>query len=180
MSPGQAKAPSTWPCHDESAGVVRGPMSEVFAHLDDHARLSGHMSKNSWMLGGGRMVTEFDQDRGQALGSRIRLAGIVFGLRLSVEEVIVERDPPCRKFWETTGKPHLLVIGSYRMGFELTQRTDGCLLRVAIDYALPEGAAARWLGRALARPYARWCTRKMLDDAVRHFEVRNPGRASPA
>src|SRR6185503_6430544 len=111
-------------------------------------------------------TTEFDEGRGQRLGSRIRLAGRVFGIELSVEEVVTERDPPLRKVWETIGTPRLLVIGHYRMGFELVAQGTGSTLRVFIYYALPERAPARWLGRLLGRRYARWCTQRMVDDAA--------------
>jgi len=70
---------------------------------------------------------------------------------------------------ETTGAPKLLAIGHYRMGFELSPQGNGSMLRVFIEYALPEMAPARWLGRLFGKRYARWCTQRMVDDAVRHF-----------
>ena len=162
------------PLRFESNGLVQAPIDQVFAHIDDHARLSSHMGEPSWRMGGGRMATQIDAGRGQKVGSRIRLSGRVFGVELSVEEIVVERDPPRRKVWETTGAPKLLVIGHYRMGFELSAQGNASMLRVFIEYALPERAPARWLGRLFGRYYARWCTRQMVDDAVEHFETR-PG-----
>ena len=159
------------PLRHESNGFVQSPMDQVFAHIDDHTRLSSHMGEPSWKMGGGRMETVVDEGRGQKVGSRIRLSGRVFGVALSVEEIVVARDPPRRKVWETTGAPKLLVIGHYRMGFELSPQGSGSMLRVFIEYALPEGAPARWLGRLFGRYYARWCTRQMVDGAVRHFEM---------
>ena len=157
----------------ESSGFVQSSVDRVFAHIDDHTRLSSHMNEPSWKMGGGRMETELDEGRGQKVGSRIRLAGRVFGVELSVEEIVTERSPPHRKVWETTGAPKLLVIGPYRMGFELSPQGNGSMLRVFIEYALPERAPAAWLGRLFGRYYAKWCTQRLLDDAVKHF-------ASPA
>ena len=164
------------PLRHESNGFVRSPMDQVFAHIDDHTRLSSHMGEPSWKMGGGRMETILDEGRGQKVGSQIRLSGQVFGVELSVEEIVAERNPPRRKVWETTGAPKLLVIGHYRMGFELSPRGNGSMLRVFIEYTLPERGAARWLGRLFGRYYARWCTQQMVDDAVKHFETR-PGSA---
>ena len=155
---------------DESSAIVRAPADRVFAYLDDHAQLSSHMSKSSWMMGGGRMKFELDEGLGKKVGSRIRLAGRVLGIELSVEETVTERNPPRGKIWETTGSPKLLVIGHYRMGFELSPRGEDSVLRVFIEYALPVRAPARWLGLLFARYYARWCTQQMVDDAVKHFE----------
>jgi len=64
------------------------------------------------------------------------------------------------------GRGQTLVIGPYRMGFEVTPRDNGSLLRVFIDYALPKRLPWRWLGQFFGRYYARWCTRRMVDDAV--------------
>ena len=161
--------PPSFSRHYESSGVVSATGEQVFAHVDDHARLSSHMSKSSWMMGGGRMDIEHDEGRGRRVGSRIRVAGRVFGVRLALEEVITERNPPHRKVWETTVPPKLLVIGHYRMGFEIAAQGDGSLFRVFIDYALPEAAPARWLGYVFGGYYARWCTKRMVRDAAKHF-----------
>ena len=126
------------------------------------------------------MEIGLDADGGRKVGSRIRLAGRVFGIELSVEEIVTERDPPRRKVWETTGSPRLLVIGHYRMGFELSPRGSECALRVFIEYALPAQAPARWLGRLFGGYYAKWCTRRMVDDTVAYFGSFAPGaRATP-
>ena len=80
------------------------------------------------------------------------------------------RNPPHRKVWETTGSPKLAVIGHYRMGFDITPSERGSLLRVFIDYDLPDKPPARWLGYPFARKYAAWCTSQMAEDARNHFE----------
>jgi hypothetical protein len=164
----------------ETRALVAAPVERVFAHLDDHARLSSHMSESSWMLGGGRMTIEFDEDRGRRLGSRIRLAGTVFGIELVVEEVVTLRRPPFSKAWETIGSPTLLVIGAYRMGFELLPQRGVSELRVFVEYELPQGAVGRWLGRLFSGSYAKWCTRRMVEDTVKYFASPLPERAPDA
>ena len=79
--------------HYEASALVQAPMEKVFAYVDDPTRLASHMSKSSWMMGGGQMEIELDSGRGQNVGSRIRLAGKVFGMQLSVEEVVTKRSP---------------------------------------------------------------------------------------
>ena len=157
------------PHHDESSALVSASPDHVFAVIDDHERLSSHMSQSSWRMGGGRMKTILDEGRGQTVGSHIRVSGRVFGLELSLDEVVTERERPIRKVWETVGSPRLLVIGPYRMGFQLTPRGSGSLLRVFIDYALPTPWPERWLGRVFGGYYAHWCTQRMVNDAVRPF-----------
>ena len=115
------------------------------------------------------MGIEVDEGHGQRVGSRIRIAGSVLGISLAVDETVIERDPPRRKVWETTGIPRLLVVGPYRMGFEITPTDDAARLRVFIDYSLPVGFVSRWLGYLFAGYYAKWCTKRMVDDAAKSF-----------
>jgi hypothetical protein len=148
---------------EEAAGFIDAPIARVFAALDDHRRLSSHMSERSWRMGWSRMETVFDADQGKAVGAHIVMRGRVLGIPLQLDEVVTAREPPYRKQWETVGLPQLLVIGAYRMGFELTAIRAGSNLRVTIDYDVPP----RILGRVFGHAYARWCTRQMVEDARR-------------
>jgi hypothetical protein len=71
-----------FPYHAESHGRLQAPAERVFAHLDDHTRLSAHMSRRSWRMGWGRLHLHLDERAGRAVGSRIRLDGLVFGVWL--------------------------------------------------------------------------------------------------
>jgi hypothetical protein len=157
------------PSHDEAIGLVNAPPAEVFGYLDDHRRLSAHMSRSSPMMLGSRMAIELDSSAGRAVGSKIRLVGRVLGIPIRVEEVVTEHAPAHRKVWQTIGTPHLLVLSHYTMGFEIAPEGAGCRLRVFIDYGLPERGVSRLLGTLLGRRYARWCVRRMVQDAVARF-----------
>jgi hypothetical protein len=150
--------------HEEAGAVLAATPAAAFAFLDDHRRLSSHMESSSMMMAGSAMKIETDEFHGQQVGSRIRMAGHALGLTLAVEAVVIERDPPWRKTWETVGRPRLLVIGAYRMGFVIRPDAAGSRVRVWIDYALPKGSAL--LGRLFGRVYARWCTARMAHDAA--------------
>jgi hypothetical protein len=161
--------------HAESSATIAGPAERLFARLDDHARLASHMNHRSWRTGWGRLELQMDETAGKAVGAHLRLSGRVLGLRLEVDEVVREHEPPWRKVWETVGHPRLLVIGPYRMGFELRPETragpsaeEGSShvhLRVSIDYDLPGGIIASVLGKLLGGWYATWCTERMITDA---------------
>lgn len=159
----------TYPYHHESSALVNTTAEILFQHVDDHSRLSSHMSRSSWMMGGGKMTVETDEGQGRKIGSRIRVAGRACGMLLELEEIVTEHSPPRRKIWETIGQPRLLIIGGYQMGFDITPRPDGSLFRVYIDYALPRSATGRLLGRLFGKFYAQWCTESMVNDAVRRF-----------
>ena len=163
--------------HRESGALIDAPPHEVFAFVDDHARFSSHMSKSSWMMGGGRMSIELDDANGQAVGSHIRLSGTVLGIRLSLDEVVTRRNPPTDKVWQTVGAPTLLVVGPYTMGIQITPENGGSRLRVFLDYDLPSGWAY-WLGVLFGGIYARWCVGKMLEGAFNHFGMQRAAAAA--
>src|ERR1044071_1324293 len=119
--------------HAEHVKIVNGSVAQVFDWLDDQTRLSQHMEKRSWKMGWGKMAIELDGQRGRAVGSHIVLHGRVLGIRLYLDEVVVEHEPPHRKSWETVGEPRLVVIGAYRMGFELEPVGAAARLRVEIS-----------------------------------------------
>jgi hypothetical protein len=168
--PTMADAEPMLPFHFESDVELNAPADAVFSHLDDHSRLSAHMTKPSWIMAGSRMAIELDASEGRAVGAIIRLRGRVLGIPLSVEEIVTERRPPLRKVWVTTGRPQLLVIDQYRMGYEITPKAQSLRLRVFIDYSLPDGPISYWLGRLFGSFYARWCTQRMVNDAATHFQ----------
>ena len=159
--------------HDQSEAIIRASQAEVFAYLDDQTRLAAHMGQRSMMMLGGRMTYKFDAAQGRAVGSVIRMGGSFMGLSLAVVEVVTERAPPTSKRWETRGPQRILVIESYRMGFDTRVRNGQTEVTVFIDYRLPSRFPARWFARLFAPLYARWCVSRMVKDASRHF---GPGR----
>ena len=155
--------------HEEHSASINASAERVFEQLDDQTRLTEHMGKRSWKMGWGRMETVVDAQQGRSVGSHIVLRGRVFGLRLYLDEVVTRREPPLTKTRETVGEPRLLVIGPYRMGFDLMPNGTTAQLRVAIDYELPTKGITRVLGRLFGRSYANWCTRQMVRDAQNIF-----------
>ncbi|ESQ88008.1 polyketide cyclase [Asticcacaulis sp. AC460] len=156
--------------HSREASVdVAATPDLVFAHMDDQSKLGSHMEKPSMMMMGGRMTYEFDAAKGQAVGSVIKMGGGFLGVKLSVEEVITVHDPPRRKVWETCGQSQILIIGAYRMGFEITPAKGGSHLRVFIDYNHLTTFFGGILSLCFASIYARWCVSQMASDARRAF-----------
>ena len=155
--------------HAEHVEIINGSVERVFDWLDDQTRLSKHMEQRSWRMGWGKMEIELDGQRGRAAGSHIVLHGRVLGIRLYLDEVVIQHERPHSKSWETVGAPRLLVIGPYRMGFELEPVGTAARLRVEIAYRLPERGISWLLGQLCGRWYAQWCVKKMAQDARESF-----------
>lgn len=163
--------------HSEQTDIeVAASAEALFDYLDDPARLGAHMQKPSAMMLGGRMTYGFDEAQAHAVGSVIRMEGSILGRGLWVEEVVIERQPPHRKVWETRGRPNLLVIGAYRMGFEIRPSGNSSRLLVFIDYDFPSSAAGRIVGAMFGPIYARWCINRMAKDATNTFHTTSTER----
>ena len=113
------------------------------------------------------MEISMDEGGGRKVGSHIYLNGRAFGMKMSLDEVVVRSEPPRLKVWETVGDPKLVVIGRYRMAFEIRAQNELSVLRVSIDYDLPPTNV--WLGRLFGGLYAGWCVRRMLKDTRDRF-----------
>lgn len=155
--------------HYEETSLIQATPEDVFNYVDDQKRFSSHMSKSSWMMGGGSMSTEFDEGQGKTIGSHIQMKGRVFGINLYLDEVVTLREPPHRKEWETVGVPKLLVIGNYKMGFEISPKDSVSQLRVFIDYELPTTTNSRWLGQLFGKMYAKWCVQQIANGVAEYF-----------
>lgn len=151
----------------ESSITLKAEPKEIFAYINDHKNFSSHMTKTSWMMGGGSMKVTTDGGNGQRIGSHIRLNGKAFGINLYLDEVITKYNPPHIKSWETIGEPKLLVIGSYKMGIEIKEEENGSNVSVFIDYRLPK--TNTWLGILFSKMYAKWCVHQVVNGVDKHF-----------
>lgn len=152
--------------YSESTKILAAP-SDVFAYIDDHSKFSSHMNSSSMMMGGGKMNTYLDQLKGQTVGSHIKMDGKVFGIYISLDEVVTIHEPPRLKVWKTVGTPKLLIIGQYEMKVEIVEDGPGSRLTVSIIYELPKTNV--WLGKLFSVWYAQWCVRQMLFGTRDHF-----------
>ena len=143
-------------------------VESAFDYLDDFRKLSAHMERPTGMMMGSKMRIETDWQGGRAVGSKVSMRGTIMGMVLTLEEVVTVRRPPVLKAWETINA-NLLVIGQYRLGFELRPDSGRTKAQFFIDYALPDTAPARWIGMLFGKSYARWCVARMAEDAVKAF-----------
>ncbi|MFH8253136.1 SRPBCC family protein [Microbacterium sp. B2969] len=154
---------------EQASALLTATAEEVFTYLDDHRSIASHMAADSSpMMGGGEMGLELDAGGGRAVGPHIRMTGTAFGLKLALDQVVVERTPPTTKSWQTVTQ-RLIVIGAYAMGFRIEPRKDGTMLTVWIHY---DPAPNRLLGLLGGRRYARWCVRQMRDAAAARFRAK--------
>jgi hypothetical protein len=140
--------------HHHVSGLVTAAPQVLFDHLDDPHHLASHMESGSSAMLGASMSVETDTLHGKAIGSVIRMRGRMLGFKLFLVEAVTSRDPPYLKEWTTVGKPRLLVIGGYRMGFRIEDAGPASRLTVlstmtcrAAGWAASSGGHSRPLMR---------------------------------
>ncbi|WP_426129138.1 hypothetical protein [Pararhizobium sp. PWRC1-1] len=94
--------------HSAQADVEVATSAErLFDYMDDQASPGTHMERSSAMMVWGSMAYDFDEACGRSVGSVIKMTGKVAGLNLHVEEVVIQRQAPFLKAWETVVEPRL-------------------------------------------------------------------------
>jgi Polyketide cyclase / dehydrase and lipid transport len=153
---------------------IRAPAEAVFAHVDDIRNLGWHMtSQSSMAMMGSRLKLEILSDRSTGPGATYRYSGTMMGLPIDFSEAVTKYAPPSEKVWRTIGEPQLLIIASYEMRVAVERLSQSSArLTSSIGYELPRSAFWRIVGLLLARPYSRWCLRRMLRDSRRALEAR--------
>ena len=148
---------------------IRAPAEAVFAHVDDIRNLGWHMtSRRSMRMMGSRLRLEILSDQPTGLGATYRYSGTMMGLAIDFSESVTKYLPPREKVWRTIGEPSLLIIASYEMRVAVDALSkSSARLTLSIVYELPRPVFWRIVGLLLARPYSRWCLRRMLQD-TRH------------
>ena len=148
---------------------ILAPAEAVFAYVDDIWNLGWHMTgRSSMAMMGSRLRLEVLSNQATGLAATYRYSGTMMGLSIDFSESVTKYLPPREKVWRTIGNPRLLIIASYEMRVAVEPLSpSSARLTISISYELPRVAFWRVVGLLLARPYSRWCLRRMLRD-TRH------------
>ncbi|PYN92358.1 MAG: polyketide cyclase [Candidatus Rokuibacteriota bacterium] len=151
---------------------IRAPAETVFAHVDDIRNVGWHMTERSSMaMMGSRLRLELLSDQPTGLGAIYRYSGTMLGLTIDFSESVTRYIPPREKVWRTIGEPRLLIIASDEMCLIVEPLSaSSSRLTISIAYELPRPWFWRIVGLLLARPYSRWCLRRMVQDGRRAVE----------
>ena len=152
---------------------IRAPAGDVFAHVDDIRNLGWHMTgKSSMAMMGSRLRLQILSDQATGLGATYRYSGTMLGLPIDFSESVTTYRPPREKAWRTIGQPQLVIIEAYEMRLAVEALSpSSSRLTISIVYELPRPRFWWIVGLLLARPYSRWCLRRMLHDARHALEA---------
>ena len=154
----------------EEAVWIDASLPAVFAWIDNPRNTGWHMSRPSMAMLGSALRTEQISTNATGLGATYRSHGRVVGLPIDFTGVVTRWAPDKEKVWRTIGDPQLIVLGAFEMRLDITPESGGTRLVAGIDYTWPKSWSGRLLGRLLARPYSRWCLRRICRDAKATLE----------
>jgi hypothetical protein len=151
---------------------IQEPAERVFAYIDDIRNLGWHMTEQSSMaMMGSRLRLEILSDQATGVGATYHYSGTMMGLSIDFSESVTTYVPQREKVWRTIGEPRLLIIASYEMRVAVESLSpSSARLTISIVYELPRSGFWRIVGFMLARPYSRWCLRRMCRDTRRALE----------
>jgi hypothetical protein len=159
------EAPLSWQHTLQEIVAVPAPPARVFAWIDDPTNTGLHMSRPSMaMLGGSLRVQRLSQ-HATGVGATYRSWGRVLGLPIDFTTTVTSWLPEQEKVVETRGTARLIVIRDFQMRSSIARVDGSTRVAFGLAYNLPEGRVGRLLGWALARPYVRWCLRRIAQDA---------------
>ncbi len=92
-----------------------------------------------------------------------------FKMKFTVLTTTWEKDK--EKIWETIGEAKMIILDWYQMRLTMTQEGVNTKVTLSINYTRPRKFFFRTIGFFLARPYAKWCLKNMLNDTKDHFEI---------
>jgi hypothetical protein len=130
------------------------------------------MSRPSIAMLGAVLHTEQVSSNPSGLDATYRSHGRILGLPIDFTARVTRWVPDREKVWRTTGEPRLIVLGAFEMQLTIAPAARGSRLTAGIAYTLPKSWAGRLLGYLLARPYSRWCLRRICRDAKAALEKR--------
>lgn len=138
--------------------------------MDDLSKTGMHMSENSIMMMGSKLVLEQMPGPSKGVGATFHWNGKVMGMPVDIIETVTKWVENKEKVWETIGSPKIIILGWYRMRLKTASANEGTNTSLQIEYTEPKGWFYKILSFLFAGWYGRWCLNNMLYDTKRKLE----------
>ena len=152
--------------------IIHSSPQKVFSFMDNLSKTGMHMSENSMMMMGSKLILEQLSGPLQGVGATFHWYGKVMGMSIDITETVTKWTENHEKIWETIGTPKIILLGWYRMILKTEPAKEGTLASLQIDYTPPSGLFHNILYFFLSHYYCNWCLNNMLNDSKKIFEKR--------
>jgi hypothetical protein len=157
-------------CQEKSVVIKNTTADTVFAYMDQIGNTGAHMEKRSMAMMGSKLKLTQLSENAVGLNSRYLWKGKTMGFRMDFTVVTTKWESGKEKVWETIGKAKMIILDWYQMKLVVTQEGENSRADLSIKYTKPRKFFFRAVGFLLAKPYAKWCLKNMLNDTRKHFE----------
>ena len=145
----------------------------VFAYMDKIGNTGAHMEKRSMAMMGSKLKLTQLSENAVGLNSKYLWKGRTMGFKMDFTVLTTKWEKDKEKVWETIGKSKMIILDWYQMRFVISQDGEKTKADLSIKYTKPRTFFFRSIGFFLAKPYAKWCLKNMLNDTKKHFEELN-------
>ncbi len=147
--------------------IINANPEQVFAFMDDIENTGMHMTNTNAPLMGGKIKIHWLSENKTGLGAKYKWLGNVMGMKMDFTVEVTKWTQGKVKIWETTGNPKMIVLEWFRMFLLLSPINHGnTQAELSIYYTKSKGNILHFL---LAKSYALWCVKSMLNDTKKHF-----------
>lgn len=146
---------------------------QVFAYMDEIGNTGAHMEKRSMAMMGSKLKLIKLSENATGLNSKYLWKGKTMGFKMDFTVLTTKWEKDKEKTWETIGKAKMIILDWYQMRLVITEDGENTKADLSIKYTKPRKFFFRSVGFFLAKPYAKWCLKNMLNDTKKHFETQN-------
>ncbi len=113
------------------------------------------------------------------LNSKYLWKGKTMGFKMDFTVLTTKWEKDNEKTWETIGKAKMIILDWYQMHLVVTPDGGNTRAALSIKYTKPSKLFFRSVGFFLAKPYAKWCLKNMLNGTKKHFETQTRHEVTP-
>ena len=146
---------------------------KVFTYMDQIGNTGAHMEKKSVAMMGSKLKLTQLSENAVGLNSKYLWQGRTMGFNVDFTVLTTKWEKDKEKVWETTGKAQMIILDWYQMRLVITQEGENTKADLSIKYTKPRKLFFRTIGFFLAKPYAKWCLKNMLNDTEKYFDAQN-------
>ncbi|HET9137022.1 MAG TPA: SRPBCC family protein [Candidatus Kapabacteria bacterium] len=150
--------------------IIKAPVEQVFAYMDNIGNTGMHMMKNSSMMMGSKLKLDQLSENATGPNATFRWYGKMLWFKMDFTVLVTKWIKDREKSWETIGSARMIILGWYRMQLILTPIENTTKAELSIQYIKPEGFFYKILSLLLSSYYASWCLSNMLNDSKHYFE----------
>ena len=142
--------------------------------MDEIVNTCAHMEKRLMAMMGSKLKLIQLSENATGLNSKYHWKGKTMGFKMDFTVLTTKWEKHKEKTWETIGKAKMIILDWYQIRLVITEDGENTKADLSIKYTKPRKFFFPSIGFFLAKPYAKWCLKNMLNDTkntLRHKTI---------